>query len=213
MKVFIGPYKNYFGPFQLASAICFWEKEGYGKTYVYNFGMWLSKREWLNDFLVKRFEKKKRKIEVRIDNYDTWSMDNTLAHIILPMLKQLKAEKHGAPYVKNEDVPDFLRSEVEDPWETDSKHFEKWDWVLSEMIFAFECEVDPNDEDQFHTGEADYVFEPAVNEDGTTSEELRKIVPGPKHTLVTDYSALKAHQERKKNGFRLFGAYYENLWD
>jgi hypothetical protein len=28
-----------------------------------------------------------RKIDVRIDKYDTWNMDSTLAYIILPMLK------------------------------------------------------------------------------------------------------------------------------
>lgn len=201
MKVYIGPYKNYFGSFQLASTICFWEREGFGKKYVYKLGLWLSERKWLDNFFQQRFAKKKRKIKVRIDNYDTWSMDNTLAHIILPMLKKLKAEKHGSPYVKNEDVPDFLRSDDgEDPWDTDSKHFEKWDWVLSEMIFAFECKVDPNDEDKFFKGEADYIF-------GKTIEK------GPNHTLEVDYEGLKAHQERKRNGFRLFGAYYEHLWD
>ena len=42
---------------------------------------------------------------VRIDRYDTWSMDHTLADIILPMLKQLDATKHGAPHVDDEDVP------------------------------------------------------------------------------------------------------------
>ena len=29
---------------------------------------------------------------VKIDRWDTWSMDHTLAHIILPMLKQLDKE-------------------------------------------------------------------------------------------------------------------------
>ena len=36
---------------------------------------------------------------VKIDYWDTWSMDHTLSYIIVPMLKQLKATKHGAPYV------------------------------------------------------------------------------------------------------------------
>ena len=47
----------------------------------------------------------KQKTSIRIDNYDTWSMDHTLAPIILPMLVQLKATKHGAPMVDMEDVP------------------------------------------------------------------------------------------------------------
>ena len=31
-----------------------------------------------------------QQVSVRIDPWDTWSMDDTLAQIILPMLKQLK---------------------------------------------------------------------------------------------------------------------------
>ena len=35
--------------------------------------------------------------KIHIDPWDTWSMDYTLALIILPMLNQLKESKHGAP--------------------------------------------------------------------------------------------------------------------
>ena len=36
-----------------------------------------------------------------------------------------------------------------------------------------------------------------------------------KHTgnRECDWDALKAHQKRNANGFRLFGKYYEALWD
>jgi hypothetical protein len=47
---------------------------------------------------------------IKIDKWDTWSMDHTLSPIILPMLKQLKEVKHGAPNVEDEDVPEHLRS-------------------------------------------------------------------------------------------------------
>ena len=50
-----------------------------------------------------------RKIQVRIDPWDTWNMDQTLSYIILPMLKQLRATKHGAPNVDIEDCPDHLK--------------------------------------------------------------------------------------------------------
>ena len=43
--------------------------------------------------------KGERKIDIQIDRYDTWNMDHTLALIVLPMLKQLKKEKHGSPMV------------------------------------------------------------------------------------------------------------------
>jgi len=49
MKVYIGPYKNWFGPYQLAEKLCFWakkEKDEYGfdrdPDWVHNFGEWLA---------------------------------------------------------------------------------------------------------------------------------------------------------------------------
>ena len=129
-----------------------------------------------------------QRIKVRIDPWDTWSMDHTLAPIILPMLKQLKETKHGAPNVYLEDVPSKLRPTKKEltaytkNGETDDKFFERWDWVMDEMIWAFEqkCRDD---------WQADY------------------------HYNKWDMEGLKAHQERMSNGFRLFGKYFENLWD
>ena len=49
MKVYIGPYKNWVGPYQIADALCFWAKNiedeyGYKRKpdWVHNFGTWLS---------------------------------------------------------------------------------------------------------------------------------------------------------------------------
>ena len=149
---------------------------------------------------------------VKIDRWDTWSMDHTLAHIILPMLKQLDKEKHGAPYTNDEDVPEYLRSHMAQPkeneWDTDSLHFMRWDWILTEMIWAFEQELKDDDEAQFFDHSA---YEKS---DGETNFDqfFKDISDGVKRTKVDD-EGLKAHQERKANGFRLFGKYYQNLWD
>lgn len=87
--------------------------------------------------------KKERKVEVHIDGYDLWNMDHTLALIIAPMLKLMKEAKHGAPNVDNEDSPENLqyhRSSPESDYNIDEDvhYFERWDYVLDEMIFAFE---------------------------------------------------------------------------
>ena len=58
-------------------------------------------------------------------------MDHTLAQIALPMLYQLAKTKHGSPLVDIEDVPFELQGDYED-----AVH-DRWDWVMSEMIFAF----------------------------------------------------------------------------
>jgi len=238
MKIKIGPYKNWFGPYQLAELLMFWvpkEKDEYGiprtADRVHNFGEWLAHgsvwpepevgdihkwgdrpHTWLSKFLSWIDSKKKRTIKVHIDRWDTWSMDDTLAHIILPMLKQLKETKHGAPYVDLKDVPKELHGKKltkkqKDNGEVDDKHFERWDWVLDEMIFAFETKVDDGRwEEQFETGEYDLQWEKLENGNS-------RMVHGPNHTAETDWEGKKAYQERISNGFRLFGKYYENLWD
>jgi hypothetical protein len=143
---------------------------------------------------------------VKIDRWDTWSMDHTLAHIILPMLKQLDKEKHGAPYTDDEDVPEYLRSHMAQPkeneWDTDSLHFMRWDWILAEMIWAFEQEIRDDDEAEFfdHSECGDEKF--PWDKDGQYISKVK-----------VDREGLEAHQKRKANGFRLFGKYYQNLWD
>lgn len=123
----------------------------------------------------------KQKIKVKIDPWDTWSMDHTLAPIILPMLIQLKAEKHGAPFVEMEDRPKYLRAKLP-KHDTDKHHFEAWDWALDEMIYAFDCKANK-----------DEVY-------------MRFDIP-------TERELIEAEQARISNGFRLFGKYYEALWD
>jgi len=95
--------------------------------------------------------KESKRVKVHIDEYDIWSFDGTLAHIILPGLIMLKDKKIGAPFVEDKDVPKRLRSTSDkdfDPkntrGETDKFFFERWDYVMGEMIFAFECILDDN---------------------------------------------------------------------
>jgi len=164
---------------------------------------------WYHNFLYKLGIKNEPKVSVHIDDFDTWSMDHTLAYIIVPMLKQLKETKQGAPYVYLEDVPSELRPTKEEltltgTVETDSKFFDRWDWVLDEMIFAHESKLD-DWEEQFHSGEVDRVFKDLEN--GYT--EWLEV---PSHTFKIDMKGRKAYQDRISNGFRLFGKYYENLW-
>ena len=141
-----------------------------------------------------------QKIKVRIDKYDTWSMDHTLAPIILPMLKQLKETKHGSPWTDDEDVPEELRSTSappkKDEYDIDDNHFKRWDWALDEMIWAFEQKCRDHWEEDY--------YGPWIKSEG---ESLGG------HFEWVDDEGRKAHQERITNGFRLFGKYYEALWD
>jgi len=221
MYVKIGPYKNWFGPHQLAEKLCFWTKKdvtdehGYKDypEYVFKLGEWLAYGKWrgvddipqskknlfTNDepetWLYRLMQwvdkKKKRKVKIRIDRYDTWSMDTTLALIVLPMLKQLKETKHGSPIVDMEDVPEHMRTITTEDYD-DQKTFDfyndpelckqnvqcdihdRWNWVMDEMIWAFEC----------------------LNDDNRSF----------------DLDDLE-NKKRMNNGLRLFGKYFRGLWD
>lgn len=149
-----------------------------------------------------------QKVSVRIDPWDTWSMDHTLAHIILPMLKQLLKTNHGAPYTDDDDVPEELRSHNSKPkkndWDIDSNHFKRWKWIMREMIWAFN-EHAKDREPNFCIKKPKYK---RVKKEGTDFYELVVVREG-----VYDTEKAKAYHQRKKNAFRLFGKYYENLWD
>jgi len=150
----------------------------------------------------------KSKQFVKIDAHDTWSMDCTLAHIVVPMLKQLRATTHGSPVVAYADRPEHLiGTALPDPssGDIDEFHHQAWYWVLEEMIFAFSSKLE-DWEDQFMSGRSDIGWEPAEN-------DCYKVVYGPHHTFKIDWDARSVYQERISNGFRLFGKYYENLWD
>lgn len=245
MKVKIGKYRGWFGPYQLAEKLMFWvpkEVDKYGFKHnaekVHKFGEWLAygsiepepKVGDIRPFLSRREREPTklykflawvhnkygdRTVKIQIDPWDTWSMDDTLALIILPMLKQLNETKHGSPWVDDEDVPEELRStaaapltqEQKDCGHTDDNHEKRWQYVLDEMIFAFENKVDGEWEYKFTTGEYDY-HSKIIDEEGTA-----ELIHGPNHTVKTDWEARKAYAKRISNGFRLFGKYYESLWD
>lgn len=157
--------------------------------------------QWLYNSTINRVldNRSDQKIKVHIDKWDTWGMDHTLSHIIVPMLKQLNDTKHGSPFVDDEDVPEDLRSTSappkKDEYDLDDNHFKRWDWVMDEMIWAFEQKQDDDWESAYYK----------YDEDPSGMFGLKLV--------WSDDEGRKAHQARMTNGFKLFGKYYENLWD
>ena len=219
MKIYKSNYRNHWiSPYTILEKVCFWEKNN---DVFYEDG---GKYEKLSNFLVpvsKAIQWTLNLIHpqinyVKIDRWDTWSMDSTLADIILPMLNQLKATQHGAVYVDDGDVPDELKSTSAPPreneWDTDGNHFKRWEYVLDEMIFAFECKVDNSWEDLFRSGNHDIKHEPSAwDENGKVT--MYRMVEGPNNTYVCDYEGMREYEKRIQNGFVLFGKYYQGLWD
>jgi hypothetical protein len=153
---------------------------------------------------------------VKIDRWDTWSMDYTLSPIILPMLRQLKENQHGAGFVDDEDVPEELKSTSapakENEWDTDANHFRRWEYVLNEMIFAFDHKADDSWEDAFRSGEHDLIHVPC-EWDEAGRPTMYQMKEGPNNTYKCDYEGMQVVEARIQNGFRLFGRYFQNLWD
>ncbi len=217
MKVYIGPYTNWIGPYQIAEKLLFWmKKDEYGSNNdtVHKFGKWLSVDKHGNKSRLTKVcewidRKKKRNVKVRIDGYDCWGLYSTLALIILPALKKLKEQKHGSPFVENEDVPEELRSAPGvDPYSNDDDGWEKrWEWVMDEMIFAFEM-TNTDWEDKFWKVKPELDMKHYPEDEGQLTVPVRWEVEGE-----CDWEGRKAVEERMRNGFKLFGKYYQGLWD
>jgi len=154
---------------------------------------------------VNRFwNSRKRKISVKVHDYDVWGADHTLALIIVPVLKKLKDEKHGSPHVDLEDVSDGICS-----------IHERWAWVLDEMIWAFEQHCDENWESQYVYNADQLDILPSTKIEGTSyyTMNISKQKDPSKPPYRRDEEAIKKHRERMINGRMLFAKYYEDLWD
>lgn len=248
MRVVIGPYTNWVGPYQIAEKILFWMNK-YDDDRVYKLGEflahgfhkevpepdggWSMNRERPKTWLYKLCEwiesKKKRKIKVHIDYWDSWNVDSTLSPIILPLLKQLRATKHGSGFVDLEDVPEHMRTTTTEDYDS-QKCFDfyneakiegghdihtRYEWVLDEMIWAFEqLQPDYDWEEQYRSGETDIRWVPDTsNLDKDGKPMFHTMTHGPNDTYKCDYDAMQKHQDRISNGLRLFGKYYSTLWD
>jgi len=166
-----------------------------------------------SDRTLRRDPDAKQKKSIRIDRQDTWNMAETLADIILPMLKQLRATKHGSP----SDMPafkdetnnhwpqmsfEFYKDDDEKAWELGHK---QWETAMDKMIWSFEQVCLEDRDDQFRHGVSNYTFKPS-----TVGQQM---VPGPGHTAKFDNKAYTAYYEKIQEGLDLFGKYYLNLWD
>jgi hypothetical protein len=216
MKAVIGPFRTWIGPYQIADAIFLWpdkyvddEHYTWRHKYAHSVGHWLAET-WVADACQKLYDLFPRRVYVRVDKYDAWNADHTISLIALPLLKQLKEQKHGAPHVDDEDVPEHLRSTAapakENDWDTDELHFDRWEWVLDEIIWAHYQEVNDDPEEDtcwtHNVPDPNWPYPPEGN-------SFDRMIA----SIHCDDAKLKQLQARKQNGFRLFGKYYQALWD
>jgi len=165
----------------------------------------------------------RRKIDIKIDRFDTWSLDHTLALIIYPALLQLKHEKQGVPNefatVGGEDYLDQLSFDfyIETHNDAFEEGIKEWDIILDKMIWSFYQIAHDDYNELYHHGKPNYNF---VKSDTTITNpvtgkqeetfEMEDKNPG-EHWF--DSEGLLLHEERVQEGLVLFGKYFRSLWD
>ena len=186
MRVKIGKYVNWIGPYQIAEKLLFW-RDKYDDDSVHALGEKLSNIPYLTEFCQLVHSKLERNTKVHIDDFDVWNLDSTLALIILPALRKLQEQKQGSGFVDIEDLPKHLQYDTTEEYDL-QKCFDfyhaaedklqvdvhtKYEWLLSELIWTFEFIVADSE------GKVEY-----------NPEEYK----------------------RQEKGLRLFGKYYRTLW-
>ena len=172
---------------------------------LYEFECWLAEKHILNekqaekvvDFLRKKLHIDDilalipkifpRKIKVKIHPYDSWNAGNTLAHVILPVVKQLRETTHSYP---GGDV-------TEEEW---NDILEKIEWSMTQIL-------DEDWEDQYTIVPPEIDWDnDEVNEDGL--RPIKWKVRGE-----YDWDGMNKHQEKIQEGCELLGKWFTHLWD
>lgn len=169
------------------------------------------------------YRKNGRSVKVTIDNYDTYSLDHTLAYIILPALLDLKEKKMGIPsdLVDNiggedwhdQDSFDFYKESHKEAFEIAEK---RWDEILDKMIWSFRQILFDDYDTLYHHGEAKFKFEKTDQQflnpvTGQLEETYQMIDKNPNEHWY-DHVGHQLHEQRIQEGLELFGKYYRALW-
>ena len=206
MKIYINrPKNNWLSPYTIIEKAMFWREIDYNEPVVQ---FWKKILDPFCDglYAIRSFLNRDIKY-IHIDPWDAWSLEHTLSPIILPILQELKRVKHGAPFIDDEDVPKKLRvgskgtgdSDVHKLFDDgDNTFFERFDYILDEMIWTF-TQLSMDDHEAPFYDHTESSKEPDLN------KSVRK--------LKVDRKGLAAHNARINNGLRLFGKYYRALWD
>ena len=161
---------------------------------------------------ISKFFTKGQRIKIEIDRHDTWSMDHTLAWIILPLLLQLKETKHGFPSMVSSQYDNVQPGQMcfdfmyEDSPEAYLEDLKKWDDILDKMIWSFKQIVEDEYDQVYHHGKSELT----TKKIGNGSVE---VVDLNSNGHWYDHVGHRLHEERIQEGLDLFAKYYRCLWD
>lgn len=165
-----------------------------------------------------------QRFDINIDYHDTYSLDYTLALIILPALLQLKATKQGVPSefvndvggedYSDQDSFDFYKETHKDSFDEKCK---EWDKVLDKMIWSFQQIALEDYDNKYHHGKNEYDFVKSDKQfpnpvTGKMEHTFQMVDKNPNQHWY-DHVGHQLHEERIQEGLELFGKYYRHLWD
>jgi len=147
------------------------------------------------------------KDKIVLDPEDSWSADLTIAKIAVPVLKQLKKTKHGYGLIDDSDVPDYLKSHNDEHCE------KKYEWVLDEIIWSL-TERANNEENAPDLPDSFPLFDECPDgSSGGFSWKRREYSKEEQQIYDEFIEKTTEYENRIQNGCRLFGTYFQTLWD
>lgn len=165
-----------------------------------------------------------RRVSVTIEKHDTYSLDRTLALIILPALLQLRESQHGIPSefatIGGEDYSDQLSFDFYS--ESNKELFDtvavkRWEEILDKIIWSFQQLVIDDHGEKYHHGKGEYTWEktdePYLNPATNKLEDTYIMKDLNPNGHWYDIVGHQLHEERIQEGLELFGKYYKHLWD
>lgn len=162
-----------------------------------------------------------RRIDVQIDKWDTYSLDHTIALIMLPALLQLKQTAHGVPNEFTRRVGgdmdsnycfDFIK---EDENQVFDQGCAKWGETLDKMIWSFQQLVFDDYDSKYHHGKMDVGWKPIKHLNPVTGvvEDMYEMVDKNPNEHWYDYDGHMLHEARIQEGIDLFAKHFRDLWD
>lgn len=191
MKVYLGKYVYPVTTYDIASKIIFWDNIEYRKKLnsILKFGLTYNQNSKKLSILSKVFNKynsyQKRKVYIKIDDYDVYDLDYTLSLIIEPALKKLLNDEWLSFKVDNEDLPKELQIS-DDEYKLISFTYLENDPRIPEIYNRLEQQP------KYIINKMIYAFN-ILN--STESDKIKE-----------DY------KKEIDEGLRLFGKYFRNLW-
>ena len=200
MKIKIGKYRNWFGPYQISDLLKY---VGFSEDSCEKVGDWLSKT-WINAFLTWIDSKKHRTIKIRVDDFDVWNADYTLALINHAVLKKFRESgRYGVPHLDDTE-PDSNEYENDEYYE---KREDEWNEILDKMIWSFDAIINSDEyEDTFWIVKPDY-------EGCKTAKDIYNRVFHGETRAKYDIEAYIKHEEKIQEGLNLYAKYFKNLLD